>query len=113
MSEFSGEARPYYGSPMSPTRDLGPLLSLNYQRLQTAQSPSDPEVLKLFDAVRGLGFFYLDFRDNIRETAYSNVGESGILEEATSLFGLMKKFFDLPVSEKQKYSVINNGGYFG
>lgn len=94
-------------------RELGPLLNLNYQRLQTAQSPSDSEVLKLFDAVRGLGFFYLDLRDNIRETGFSDVGESGILEEATSLFGLMKKFFDLHEPEKQKYSVTNNGGYFG
>jgi isopenicillin N synthase-like dioxygenase len=96
-----------------PSRELGPLLNLNYQRLQTAQSSSDPEVLKLFDAVRRLGFFYLDLRDNIRETAFSDLGESSILEEATSLFGLMKKFFDLSVPEKQKYGVTNNGGYFG
>ena len=96
-----------------PSRELGPLLSLNYQRLQTAQSSSDPEVLKLFDAVRGLGFFYLDLRDNIRETAFSDLGESSILEKATSLFGLMNKFFDLSVPEKQKYSVTSNGGYFG
>jgi hypothetical protein len=33
-----------------PSRELGPLPNLNYQRLQTAQSSSDPEVLKLFDA---------------------------------------------------------------
>jgi hypothetical protein len=44
-------------------RELGPLLNLNYQRLQTVQSPSDPEVLKLFDAIQGLGFFYLDLRE--------------------------------------------------
>ena len=40
------------------------------------------------------------------------MGEGGILEEATGLFVLMKKFFDLGVPEKQKYSVTNNGGYF-
>jgi isopenicillin N synthase-like dioxygenase len=41
------------------------------------------------------------------------VGKSSVLEEATSLFGLVKKFFDLGVPEKQKYSVTNNGESFG
>lgn len=99
--------------PNSSDRQLSPLSTLNYQRLRTAQSPSDTEVLKLFDAVQDLGFFYLDLRQCLPETPVTDVGEDGILEEAHGLFGLMKKFFDLPATEKQMYSVTNNGGYFG
>jgi isopenicillin N synthase-like dioxygenase len=99
--------------PNSSDRPLSALSTLNYQRLRTAQSPSDAEVLKLFDAVRSLGFFYLDLRQCLPETPFTDVGEDCILEEVHGLFGLMKKFFDLPATEKQMYSVNNNGGYFG
>lgn len=78
-----------------------PLLRLNLQQLINGDAAEEE---KLWKACCELGFFYLDLR--------SGDGE-GLLKAADELFRLADGVFDLPVEEKQKYDLIDEGSYFG
>lgn len=55
------------------------------------------EARKVFDASRGYGFFYLSNTDI----------------DYQYMFDVAQETFDLPVDEKMKYEMGNQGGYFG
>lgn len=53
-----------------------------------------------------LGFFYLDLHTE------DGTGEA-LLQDVGQLFEVMKDFFELPVEEKTKYDLADQGSYFG
>lgn len=88
---------------------IAPLLRLSLQRLLDGD---EDERERLWQACTELGFFYLDLRG-----AYSHdpidVDGSGFLDEADNLFKVAEEFYALPVHEKQKYDLKDQGSYFG
>jgi isopenicillin N synthase-like dioxygenase len=75
-------------------------------RLSLAALGSNPaESVRLFQASKDLGFFYLDLRDDVE-------GER-VLKEAESLFELALELFDLGRDELGKYDYKSRGSYMG
>ena len=83
-----------------------PLLRINLQNL-LANNPAEEE--KLWRACCDLGFFYLDLRQGVNES----VDGDGLIAGAEECFGLAEDVFNLPVEEKQKYDLMEEGSYFG
>jgi hypothetical protein len=77
---FQGEASPYSDS----SRDPGPLLNPQLSTPTNSAIPFRSRSTQTLRCRPGLVFFSLDLRDNIRETAFSDVGKSSIPEDATS-----------------------------
>lgn len=113
-----------------------PLLRLSLQKLVSGDAQ---ESARLWKACTELGFFYLDLRGakgtvsksngttakghvhtNGDSSAQSSNGDNGYTidgdaywEDAAQLFAIQEKFFGLPVEEKTKYDLIDEGSYFG
>ena len=79
-----------------------PLLTISFRKLL---SNDEAEQERLFHASKTLGFFYLDL-------ASCESGEA-LLESSSSVFELMRDFYELPVEEKKKYDFAAEGSYFG
>ncbi|KEQ76770.1 Clavaminate synthase-like protein [Aureobasidium namibiae CBS 147.97] len=103
-----------------------PLLRISLSKLVQGDQG---EIDKLWKACRELGFFYLDLREvgradsatggvesnkleNIRDFDADIDGER-LLQDAKDLFEIGKEIFDLPVEEKIKYDLKDQGSYFG
>ncbi|KEQ65455.1 Clavaminate synthase-like protein [Aureobasidium melanogenum CBS 110374] len=92
-----------------------PLLRISLSKLKQG----DPEEIdKLWKACCELGFFYLDLRgasDSHKSHPMSSVDVNGeqLLQDAEDLFRVGKSVFDLPVEEKVKYDLKDQGSYFG
>lgn len=88
--------------PLFPTDiPTAPLHRLSLSRLRNDPTESD----RFFDSCKDLGFFYLDLRDD----------EAGqvLLQEASELFGLAPKLYELGRDELQKYDYKGVGSYMG
>ena len=95
-----------------------PLATVNFFNLHVQGKAdalrSSTEGAKLFHAVNSLGFFYLDLRDSPSCQEPDHHGAScTILENVRKLFETMKQLFDLPIFEKETYSVCANDRYLG
>lgn len=96
--------------------DFAPLITIKYWNLTQPGPTADQEAIKLFDAVRSLGFFYLDLNmnpDPFNLAGRRPIDELNVLADTSNLFHVIKGFFDLTTQEKMKYSVPKEGGYFG
>ena len=69
-----------------------PLVSISYADLESGDASTSTA---LFEAAKGLGFFYLDFLD-------SELGRT-IVQEAEQLNAVQKEFFALPNEVKDVY----------
>jgi hypothetical protein len=115
-----------------------PLLRISLSKL--TQGDSD-EIDRLWKACRELGFFYLDLRGVLTERGFDETGRADsatgdddrdaqtkaenaeefevdidgerLLQNAEALFKVGKSLFDLPVEEKVKYDLKDQGSYFG
>lgn len=115
--------------PFPATVPTAPLLRISLANL-LAHDASEEE--RLWNACCDLGFFYLDLRpdaehgktnepDTIgnRHVNGSNgvdrdpVDGKKLLSDANALFKVAEEFFDLPVEEKAKYDLVNEGSQFG
>jgi len=81
-----------------------PLLRLSLKNL-LAEGEEGEESNRLFQAVKELGFFYLDLRE-------TDLGE-GVLRDVDQFFGVGRELFELEVGEKQRYDFRGAGSYFG
>ena len=88
--------------PFPSSVPTAPLLRLSLRKLQNGDVE---ESNRFFQVSKDFGFFYLDLRG-------SPEGEV-ILKSADALFGVGEELFDLDVEEKQKYSFVETGSYFG
>jgi len=79
-----------------------PLVTISLPRLL---SSDHEEQSKLYEASKGLGFFYLDMRG-------SKVGEA-IRSDANTLFGVAEDFFNLPLEDKKQFDFAAQGSYYG
>lgn len=79
-----------------------PFLRINLKNLLDGHIDEEE---KLWRACCDLGFFYLDLRETVD-------GE-GLIQSAEECFGLAEGVFSLPVEEKQKYDLMEEGSYFG
>lgn len=89
-----------------------PLLRISLDKLLRG----DPqEEARCWEACCELGFFYLDLRssDSNSHNGTSVVDGGALLQDANSLFEVMKDFYDLDVEEKIKYDFKDQGSYFG
>jgi isopenicillin N synthase-like dioxygenase len=93
--------------PFPNTVPTAPLLRISLQKL-LARDPEEEE--RCWQACCELGFFYLDLHSDAHGN--DDVGEK-LLKDANELFDVMKGFFDLPVEEKVKYDLKDQGSYFG
>ncbi|KAH8812916.1 oxidoreductase [Xylogone sp. PMI_703] len=59
---------------------------------------------KLFEAAKGLGFFYLDLRNSSQK-------QDALLDNAEHLFKLAPEFFKVPLEEKIKYDLTKHDGH--
>lgn len=105
-------------APREPFADLppfpynvptAPLLRISLDEL-LRQNEKEQE--SCWKACCELGFFYLDLRTSVVDNEQTIDGE-GLLQDAESLFEVMKGFFDLDVQEKVKYDFKDQGSYFG
>jgi isopenicillin N synthase-like dioxygenase len=78
-----------------------PLLRISLSKLLFQDAS---EQARCWQACQELGFFYLDLSGDHGEA---------LLEDADQLFELMKKFYDLPATEKVKFDFKSKGSYFG
>ena len=88
-----------------------PLLSISLNKLLRGDVEEEERCWK---ACVELGFFYLDLRSG-DETENEDLPVDGqaLLQDADSLFEVMKGFFDLDVEDKVKYDFKDQGSYFG
>ena len=77
--------------PDMPTADIA---TVAYDKLIAGD---ETQAQAIYDAATGYGFFYLSGHDI----------------DASSMFGLADKVFDLPLNEKLKYDMGTTGHYFG
>jgi isopenicillin N synthase-like dioxygenase len=83
-----------------------PLADLEVISLGRLLDASDEdETQKLFDACKRFGFFYLRLDD-------SDTGTQ-LLQIVKQMFQLQTQLFDLPLDEKQKYDIHDQGSFFG
>lgn len=82
-----------------------PLLRISLHKL-LQQDLEEQE--RCWKACCDLGFFYLDLR-----ASGHTIDGNALLQDADSLFEVMKSFFDLHVQEKVEYDFKDQGSYFG
>ena len=83
--------------PLPPFPSDVPVADIYEVDYDSLASGDATEAQKVFDASRGYGFFYL--RNTHINYQY--------------MFDVAKETFDLPLDEKMKYEMGNQGGYFG
>jgi isopenicillin N synthase-like dioxygenase len=93
--------------PFPDTVPTAPLLRISLQKL-LARDTEEEE--RCWQACCELGFFCLDLSSDTDDK--DDIGEK-LLKDADKLFEVMKGFFDLPVEEKVKYDLKDQGSYFG
>lgn len=88
-----------------------PLFRISLRNL-LAGDASEEE--KLWRACCDLGFFYFDLRSGNGTTEEGqSISGNDLLQAAEDMFALADNVFDLPVEEKQKYSMMGRNSYFG
>lgn len=80
---------------------LVPLKIISFDRLAKGDLQEEE---KLFEAAKGLGFFYLDLRNASEQ-------EEQLLEDAERLFKLAPEFFNITLEEKLQYDLTKNNGH--
>lgn len=88
-----------------------PLLRISLKNLLAGDSTEED---KLWRACCDLGFFYLDLRSGNGTTGEGQpINGDDLLSAAEDMFNLADSVFDLPLEEKQKYSMIGRNSYYG
>jgi hypothetical protein len=110
--------------PFPNTVPTAPLLRISLAKLLVGDVEEEKRV---WEASKGLGFFYLDLATDAggSEDGHSDSSEGSggdevgkidgveLLEQAEKLFGVGEEVFALPVEEKEKFDFKDKGSYFG
>ena len=64
-------------------------------------------------AINGIQHGHDDGHEDAADDANCSINGDAYIDEATRLFAIQDEFFSLPVEEKRKYDLIDEGSYFG
>ena len=90
-----------------------PLITIHFWKLLKEGPVTTEEVLKLFEAAKTIGFFYLNLQN--LEGAHVDLSNGGqdLLLDSPNLFRIVEEFFNLPLDEKTEYNISRQAGYYG